>query len=286
MGSKNGIAKFIYKNLPSGNRLVDLFGGGGAVIHFAIEMNQDLIKKYNSFYYNDYDPMVVKYFKMAIEGNYDITKWISREDFFRLKDTDPVVKYCWSFGNNGRAYLYGKNIEEYKKALWYKKVYNDNSLYCNFRKEKKENQLRRLQSLQKLQSLQSLERLQSLKRLERLERLVIDNISYLDYVYKDGDVVYCDPPYENTEGYDNKVIETITFYSELAKRKYTKNIKRGFDSQQFYNWVATRPYQVFFSSYEISDDRFKIVDKIEKMSLLKAGGCNKKITEYIYTNSS
>ena len=97
-------------------------------------------------------------------------------------------------------------------------------------------------------------------------------------------MVYCDPPYENTVGYDNKAIETITFYSELAKRKYTKITKRGFDSQQFYNWVATRPYQVFFSSYEISDDRFKIVDKIEKMSLLKAGGGNKKITEYIYTN--
>lgn len=57
-------------------------------------------------------------FKDAIDGKYqNDTRWISRDDFFRLKDTDPYVKYCWSFGNDGRSYLYGKTIEEYKRAV-------------------------------------------------------------------------------------------------------------------------------------------------------------------------
>ena len=36
----------------------------------------------------------------AIEGKFaDETRWISREDFFALKDTDTMVSVCWSFGN-------------------------------------------------------------------------------------------------------------------------------------------------------------------------------------------
>ena len=35
-GSKNDIAWQIVGNLPSGKRLVDLFGGGGAITHAAL----------------------------------------------------------------------------------------------------------------------------------------------------------------------------------------------------------------------------------------------------------
>lgn len=58
----------------------------------------------------------------------DEKRWISREDFVKLKDTDPYVRYCWSFGNNGRSYLYGRFIEPWKKALHYKRVFNDDTL--------------------------------------------------------------------------------------------------------------------------------------------------------------
>ena len=37
--------------------------------------------------------------------------------FFDLKEADPYVKYCWSFGNNGDAYLYAPEIERFKKHL-------------------------------------------------------------------------------------------------------------------------------------------------------------------------
>lgn len=40
-------------------------------------------------------------------------------DFFRLKDTDPYVAICFSFGNDLKTYCYGKEVEPLKKALHY-----------------------------------------------------------------------------------------------------------------------------------------------------------------------
>lgn len=55
-------------------------------------------------------------------------RWVSREEFHRLKDTDPIVKIVWSFGNNGSNYLYGKDREELKKAMHYAVVFGDYSM--------------------------------------------------------------------------------------------------------------------------------------------------------------
>lgn len=55
-------------------------------------------------------------------------RWVSREEFHRLKDADPIMKIVWSFGNNGRDYLYGKDREELKKAMHYAVVFGDYSM--------------------------------------------------------------------------------------------------------------------------------------------------------------
>ena len=121
--------------------------------------------------------------------------------------------------------------------------------------------MQRLESLESLESLQSLQSLERLQRLESLQSLDIKQGSYLDYVYKDGDIVYCDPPYEGTENYD----------------------KTDFNHAEFYDWVASRPYKVYFSSYEISDKRFYKVWS-EKKRKLMCGSCRDKVTEYLYCN--
>lgn len=65
----------------------------------------------------------------ALNGKYnDESRWISREDFFRLKDTDPYVAVVWSFGNNLRDYLYSREIEPLKKAIHYAMFFSDYSL--------------------------------------------------------------------------------------------------------------------------------------------------------------
>ena len=123
MGSKNKIAQWLIDKLPSSEVFVDLFAGGCAVTHAAIESG-----KYKEYIINDIGP-APDLFIDAIHGKYkDETRWISREDFFKLKDTDPYVKYCWSFGNRASGYLYGKEIEPWKKALHYARVFGDYSL--------------------------------------------------------------------------------------------------------------------------------------------------------------
>lgn len=55
---------------------------------------------------------------------------------------------------------------------------------------------------------------------------------YRDYVYQDGDVVYCDIPYQNC---------------------YTKKdcYGTGFDFGAFYAWAVSAPFPVYFSSYSL-----------------------------------
>ena len=62
----------------------------------------------------------------AMNGKFkNETRWISREEFFKHKDEDPFIRVCWSFGNKGDTYMYGKPIEPYKKACHYAIVYDE-----------------------------------------------------------------------------------------------------------------------------------------------------------------
>lgn len=111
-GSKNSIAKWVISNLPASHTFVDLFAGGCAVTHAAI-----LSGKFGRFIANDITeyPQV---FRDAIDGKYrNECRWISREDFLRLKDDDPYVRLCWSFGNNMKTYMYAPEVERFKKHM-------------------------------------------------------------------------------------------------------------------------------------------------------------------------
>ena len=124
MGSKSKIAKHIVPLLPNANTFVDLFAGGGAVTHYAMTTN-----KYRHFIYNDLNPLMPKAFEMALKGEFENEmRWISREDFFRLRDTDPYAAICFSFGNNLSTYMYNKDIEPIKEAYHYAVFFGDYSL--------------------------------------------------------------------------------------------------------------------------------------------------------------
>ena len=122
-GSKNKLAERIVSLLPKRTHLIDLFCGGCAVSHAALLRN-----KYEHIHINDINWMCPTLFIDALNGKYqNETRWISREDFFRLKDTDPYVAVVWSFGNNLRDYLYSKEIEPLKKAIHYAIFFRDYS---------------------------------------------------------------------------------------------------------------------------------------------------------------
>ena len=121
MGSKSKIVKHIVPLFPYADNFVDLFAGGGAVTHYAMTT-----AKYKHFVFNDINPLMPKAFEMALNGEFEKEKrWISREEFFRLRDTDPYVAICFSFGNNLSNYMYGNDIEPIKEAYHYALFFGD-----------------------------------------------------------------------------------------------------------------------------------------------------------------
>lgn len=347
-GSKNLIAKNIVDALPRGERLVDLFAGGCAVTDYALK-NTD---KFSEYLVNDLNGWSPKAYEKALNGGFnDEERWISREDFFRLKDTDPYVYMCFSFGNKGNSYMYSKELEPYKRALHYIIFWEDYKPmedicpqvvdiikeYCKGKDRKSRRlasghavadhikqkgsvdywqsnamfravkvkwskdrrgksgsdlleelrdaniygpkssleslecldrikSIESLECLERIQSLDSLKKLENLGRLERLESLEnlgilqileTSSMSYADYEYRDGDVVYCDPPYNETDEYEI-----------------------GFDSAAFWEWARTRNYPVYVSEYQAPEDFVSIWSK-EKRSLLSSTGLTAPRIEHL-----
>lgn len=99
-GSKSCITSFVVENLPPADTLVDLFAGGCAVTHAAV-----LSGKFEHFIVNDISD-APKLFIDAVNGKYaDESRVPTREEFHALKDSDPYIRYVFSFGNNGKDYL-------------------------------------------------------------------------------------------------------------------------------------------------------------------------------------
>ncbi len=261
-GSKNKIADWVVDHLPDGKTLVDLFAGGCAVTHAAI-----LAGRWENFIINDLGD-APEVFENAVNGKYANEKrWISREDFYKLKDSDPYVSIVWSFGNNRRDYLYGKDIEPIKKAIHYARVFNDDSLMSQLKESNKSERLvsyekaerlQSLESLQRLQSLESLQRLQSLESLQRLQSLESLQRLQLDYrnvEIPQGAVVYADPPYKNTNhtGYAGQ-----------------------FDYGDFEKWLAYVPFMVIVSEYNAPKGCTEIasIKKQQTMGTGNKGGTN------------
>mgnify|MGYP002768636246 CR=1 FL=1 len=244
MGSKNKLAERIVSLLPRAEHLYDVFCGGCAIAHCAA-----LSGKWGHIHINDISDMP-QLFMDAIAGKYrDERRWISREDFFALKDREPYVRSCWSFGNNGQDYLYSREIEPYKRAVWalltaesvrerhlaYREVVRR---LVPLIKDKSAKELGNNQSLERLQRLESLE---SLERLERLEGLGMSASmgDYRDLGMSEGSVIYADPPYSTS----------------TKKRDYGG----GFDYEAFYDWCEAQTQPLFISEYSMPEDRFVCV---------------------------
>jgi site-specific DNA-adenine methylase len=268
MGSKSQIAPWVISKLPRADVFVDLFAGGCAITHAAL-----LSGKYKRFVVNDITD-APKLFCDAIAGKYrDEKRWISREDFFRLKDTDPYIRLCWSFGNNQKGYLYSEKIEPYKKALHYALYFNDASLLRSLGIVLPQNlvdmaisptKYQRMKDVVKkqfnhrleLQANEALERLQALERLERLQAF------YADVPIPNNAVVYCDPPYRGTQGYGG-----------------------SFDFEKFDNWLRTASQPIFVSEYSMPKDFKRIAATNKKAIFSQAKDCNRKdVIESIYVH--
>ena len=283
-GSKSQIADKIFELFPPAENFYDLFAGGCAMTHFALAH-----KHYKKIILNDINPMPLQLFHDAIDGKYkNENRWISREDFSELKDKDPYIRYCWSFGNNGENYLYAKELEPWKKALHFARVLNDFSLLkdmgidtdcassvwvlkhqseCkqkyiawlknNLQEHLTENPACEIPLLG--ERLETLERLQNLESLQSLQSLQWANGDYSAVEIVPNSIIYCDIPYQDTDEYDNQ----------------------SFDYTRFFDWCAKQTVPLFISSYDMPQDRFVCIREIMHKSLLCATS-NHDIVEKVF----
>ena len=294
MGSKNKIAPMIVDALPASECFVDLFAGGCAITHAAM-----LTGKWSTFIANDISD-IPKLFKDAIDGRYhDERRWITREDFFAIKDTDPYVRTCWSFGNDCKTYMYAPEVERIMHAMfdvcfastphdtrmalhrffrilfksnWFAeniKTHSGQHHMCEIRSLERLENIQSLESLERIQSLESLkrlERIQSLERLQRiqsLESLTISQADYRDVIIPPNSTVYCDIPYKDTKNY----------------------ACGAFNHEEFYEWVRTRDFPVYISEYTAPDDFVSVWSKEHYSSLGSSqakSGTAKRTTEQIF----
>ncbi len=239
VGSKNHINKWLFEYLPAGKRFVDLFGGGGAVSHYAVASG-----RYEEVLYSDSNTYICRLLQNAVNGAYAPSQfqpyWVDRETFFESRfdeDADPYMKFCFSFSANGCTYLGSGACLERERAC-FEWVVSDSVSEWLLRyltpEALKEAPIgvenRRIFLRDALgasprfkaeypslsyspQPLRVLHRVQEFG--EACKSLKIECRPYTSYTYQAGDVVYCDIPYRGIGGsqlYDDKNFNYDKFY--------------------------------------------------------------------------
>ena len=299
MGSKRKIAEELFQKMleikPKAKYFFDLFGGGGAMSFFAVQVG--LKTHYNEKQKGLVDLInyILQRARNGEKGQYgifpdDFYKFITREDFAVLKDEDSIkgqfARICYSFGNNQRTYAFG-DIEELKHLAHNIVVFRNEDALAEFNQKNNSNFVlsgkktwneRRLdfmaqipraseiEQLEQLQQLQQLERLQQLQRLQRLQRLPAFTITNLDFqdvkieTPLEETIIYLDPPYRGTAEYKESAL---------------------FDDID--NYFRNSPYTCFMSEYNAP---FESVLEIRKESLMNNSNLNERkyVIEKLYWN--
>lgn len=311
-GSKNLLAQRILDCIPSAPVFVDLFCGGCAVSHAAL-----LSGRFARVVVNDIEGDVSRLFVAAVNGQYKgESRWISREDFFRLKESDPYVRYCWSFGNNVMNYIYSEDVEPYKRALHYAVVFGDFAALrrlCPLVSDAAEKALaglasrkarrievgrvivRRLKQVGKPEDLKNnplfgrirlrdggvvrKERLERLESLERLERL--QSLESLESLERLESLECLEMDYRDVQLPDGCVVYCDPPYAGTDGYGLHKS---AFDQEAFWNWARKCERLLFISEYSAPVD-FVPIEEFPHRSRLSST-TNKSVTERLFVHES
>ena len=314
-GSKSRIAHWVIDNLPCGRVLIDAFAGGCAITHRAL-----LSDKWQTIIANDINGKYPQLFLDAVRGKYrDEKRWISREDFERLKKKDACVACCFSFGNNLKDYMYSQGVEPYKRALHYAIVFNDfepmqelmpevaqavheaihwirntherrvtaqNVIVKTLKRLTGDNYAHQIiQSNPLYRTIKHTSRnTQSLKSLQGLQSLEsMERLKRLQRLQSLERLEITSLSYADIDIPDDAVV-----YCDPPYHAYDNSIYEGtakaFDHCAFYDWCVrvSKTNPIFISEYSIEDDRFEIVAEKQKLTRL-ASSKSSIVTERLYT---
>ena len=276
--------------------------------------------KYQHFVINDRRGWLPDAFRKAIHGGYaHEDRWISREDFERLKSTDAYAALCFSFGNDCRAYMYARGLEPYKRALHYAIFWRDFAPWAALCPETADalaaglapiadRKQRRVQAghfiveslkqqlsagtfspdilekpiyrqIRKVKNTS--ESLQSLERLERLQSL--ESLERLERL-------------QSLESLPGALTAYSGDYRELCFDEpgiiycdppymsgYAKGKDYGceFDAEAFYSWCEAQKLPVYISEYQMPEERFVCIAKWDKVTTM-APKTNSHVTERLW----
>ena len=120
MGSKNLIASELLQQMPRREYFVDLFAGGGAMWHAAVESG-----KYKRFLVNEYNALQCDFLRDCAMGVYDYCNgWVTRNQFMRDIQKSKFLQAVWSFGNQD-DYFFAYVLEDWQRALFQAIEHND-----------------------------------------------------------------------------------------------------------------------------------------------------------------
>ena len=317
-GSKSRIAHWVIDNLPSGRVLIDAFAGGCAITHRAL-----LSQKWQTIIANDINGKYPQLFLDAVRGKYrDERRWISREDFERLKSQDAFVACCWSFGNNLTGYMYSQAIEPYKRALHYAIVLDDfapmqelmpevaqavheaihwirnthdrritaqNVIVKTLKRLTGDNYAHQIiQSNPLYQSIRhsnkDAHRLESLESLQSLESLErLQSLERLERLQSLERLKFTSVSYDEIDIPDDAVVYCDPPYHASNNSLY-EGTADAFDHCTFYDWCVrvSKTNPIFISEYSIEDDRFEVVAEKQKITSM-APVKSSIVTERLYT---
>lgn len=289
MGSKEAIADDIYaaihKRHPDKDAFVDLFAGGGAMTERFARSGWSVIS-------NDKDRCISALIKSVyVDGirEKDIKQFIGRDRYDDIVSGGSeewlvgFVRSVYTFGNNGMNYVYSQKAEPEKRAYHQLIFDRDPSLFISIYPKLSQSaisianlpnrQIRR-QSLLKLgKSVGKVFRLESAERIDRINKassirrlrpsIKVLNEDYSEVAIPPGAVVYCDPPYAGTAGY------------QVGE----------FDSIKFWDWVrvmsSTNP--IYISEYSAPEDFVSILS-INKRVTMNVN--SQTSTERLYVHKS
>lgn len=277
-GSKRRIAEKIVNIFPAAPALVDAFAGGCAVTHAAL-----LSGKFDKIIANDVSDAPSLFYYCIKYGVPEKPRWVSRDEFYALKDRDPLVRYCYSFMNGGRSYLYGRDIEPLKRAVHRAVIDGDLSELPDSLRQAAEFSLDGIGGITQryaaflrtvrgaCASIANSVKLAHLSQHNRAAEircnslnsvaLLVHRKDYRDLYIPDGAVVYCDPPYASTTGYGS-----------------------SFDHQAFYAWCRAigKSHPLFVSEYWMPSD-FRCITEFVVQALAGARTNAQTRVEKIFT---
>ena len=260
-GSKNAIAQKIVDTLPSGESFCDACCGGGAIL-----MASALSGKYARVTGYDINEAIIGLIRATmidfgtIDYEHDLPS-VDRKAFFEARNrsagiSDWLVRYCYSFGNDGQTFLWSDEMHEGFRLL-------EDAI----RGKTLDERVHSIQELAKhkdaIELMSMVEPFVRLRRIKKVETTVLDSKittsidvgvkSMFDVDYDKFDVIYFDPPYKDTKGYF-KVKFNYSAFEKLI------------------SGLRDKGKRVFVSEYSQPTDGFTCVAEFSKPVLINKTG--------------